>query len=74
MDSTYTIDEETGLIKEGENYDKSYRIEKERIDKARKTYDHGKYKNKSAWFYDTPGVLGDQEILKYLISVLIHPS
>lgn len=64
VDSTYSIDQESGLIKEGVNYTKSYRIEKEKMDKARRTYDHGKYKNKSAWFYDTPGVLGDQEILK----------
>jgi hypothetical protein len=64
VDSTYKLDEKTGRINEGENFETSSGIKKKQIEDARQMYNHKLYKNKAAWFYDTPGVLGELEILR----------
>lgn len=57
VDSTYSVDTETGQISEGKNYEDSESIEKESVDEARAIYNPNKFKGKAAWLYDTPGVL-----------------
>ncbi len=64
VDSTYQLDEITGKISEGENYESSISIKQKQINDARKIYHHNLYKDKAAWFYDTPGVLAELEILR----------
>jgi nitric oxide-associated protein 1 len=64
IDSTYSMDELTGEIKEGENFNNISDFMKNRVKDAREDYKHEIYENKAAWFYDTPGVLGTREILK----------
>lgn len=66
LDSTYSVDPETGLIKEGENFLNVKEIQMKRKEEARAMYRPEFYKDKSTWFYDTPGVLGSQEILRFL--------
>jgi hypothetical protein len=63
VDSTYSLDAETGRIKEGENFDQLKSIEAKRLQEARAMYSPKYYADTSAWFHDTPGVLGSQEIL-----------
>ena len=66
VDSTYSLDPETGRILEGKNFENSEEIETRRRDEARAIYNPNYYKDKATWFHDTPGVLGSQEVLTQL--------
>ena len=64
VESSYSMDDSTGLIQAGENFENLNDLEKNRKINARSDYKHEKYEETSAWFYDTPGVLGNRELLK----------
>lgn len=64
VDATYSLDAETGRIAEGLNFAHENDIEKQYVDEARRIYDPRRFVKNSAWFYDTPGILGSQEILR----------
>ena len=64
VESSYSMDEETGLIKAGESYTSVNDLENERRINARQDYTPSIFKDKSTWFYDTPGVLGNREVIK----------
>jgi ribosome biogenesis GTPase A len=63
MDATYSLDTETGRIREGENFDQTNSIEAKRLKEARAMYSPKYYADSATWFHDTPGVLGSQEML-----------
>ena len=53
IDSTYSMDESTGEIKAGENFNEIGDFIENRKKEARNDYKHEIYENKAAWFYDT---------------------
>ncbi len=65
LNSTYSLDPNTGAIYEGENYADSMQIEEKIIDDARQLYRPKYFEDKAAFFYDTPGLMSTHEILKY---------
>ena len=65
IDSTYSLNPETGLISEGENFQKKANLEQKLIKDARGMYKPEFYVNRATFFHDTPGVIDTQEILKY---------
>lgn len=65
VDASYSIDPNTGRIAEGVNFANEDDIEKQQMTEARSVYKPWLFEGKSAWFYDTPGILGSQEILRY---------
>ena len=64
VDSTYNLNPDTGLIEEGENFQKKSDISMKITNEARKIYNEKYFVNKSTFFYDTPGVQEHHEILK----------
>lgn len=64
IDSSYSLDPNTGAILEGESYKNAQQVEETRIQESRELYRPKNFENKSAFFYDTPGVLQTHEILK----------
>ncbi len=65
LDATYSLDLETGSISEGQNFNKTSQIDNKIVQDARDIYRPEYFKNKAAFFYDTPGVLNTHEPLKY---------
>ena len=61
---TYSIDPVTGLVEEGENFATNKDLKQKFKNDARQIYRPQMYNSKSAWFYDTPGVLKNQKILR----------
>ena len=72
VDATYSLDIGTNQIVEGSNYEGEKDITKKRVDEARRIYKPHLFTDSSAWFYDTPGILGSQEILRYFLAFLIY--
>lgn len=70
IDASYSFDPDKRSIVEGTNYENEKQIQRQRTEDARRLYKPNFYKNSSAWFYDTPGILGSQEILRWLFSHL----
>ena len=64
VDSTYSLDEFTGTIVSGETFVDTNDIKHKQREEARSIYNPKHYEQKSTWFYDTPGVLGNQELLR----------
>lgn len=64
VDASYSLDPATDRIVEGESFANVAEIERQQIEEARRIYKPRYFENKSAWFYDTPGILGSQEILR----------
>ncbi len=65
LDVTYTLDPESGLIREGENFNKTSQLDEKIVQDARDLYRPEYFKNKAAFFYDTPGVIDTHDILRY---------
>lgn len=65
VDATYSLSAETGKIEECKSFKMADEMESEQIEMARLKYNPKTFKNKSSWFYDTPGLLNkSHEILK----------
>ncbi len=64
VDATYALDARTGEISQGESYESRTQIESRRVEQARSVYDPKFYRNRATWFHDTPGVLGELEMLR----------
>ena len=64
LNSTYSLDPNTGVIFEGENYASSMHVEEKLIDDARQLYRPKYFEDKAAFFYDTPGLMSNHDILK----------
>lgn len=64
LNSTYSLDSNTGAILEGENYANSIQVEEKLVHDARQLYRPKYYEDNAAYFYDTPGLMDTHEILK----------
>lgn len=64
VDSSYSLNPDTGEIVEGENFDQNVDIEERRRQDARAIYNPRVFKDRAAWFHDTPGLLGANKILR----------
>lgn len=61
---TYSIDPVSGIIEEGENFGSNKDLKQKFKSDARLIYRPQMYDKRSTWFYDTPGVLRNQKILR----------
>lgn len=64
VDATYSFDEKTGTITEGKSYELVSGVNQQKILDARELYRPDFFKNKSAYFHDTPGAVDTHEIMK----------
>lgn len=64
VESTYELNPDTGLIKEGQSFENHLELQNKIAQEAREIYRENYFLNKATFFYDTPGVIGPNKILK----------
>ncbi len=57
LEATYSLDAGSGHIDEGENFESNSSVKWKLTQEARELYRPNYFKNKSAFFFDTPGVI-----------------
>ena len=62
LDATYSFNQDCGGIDVGENYEHNSKFGRKVIEDARDIYRPEYFKNKAAFFYDTPGVVDTHAI------------
>ena len=65
LDATYSFDTESGSINEGENFNRTSQLDDKIITDSRDLYRPEYFKNRAAFFYDTPGVIDTHELQRH---------